>query len=325
MLVALGMVYDKFKMHFVDEENAKHYNIVKQYFLNKDEPSLAQPNNKPFLWIHTDNEINANHWISFGSRNSKDMNQPYKLLTIKTIIDKCGGDFNICMIDDSSFMKLVPDWKINMEELTDPIRSNIRKLALARLLKTFGGLLVPSSMICLQSFKKIYESCVANEGKMIVGELISNGGVGPSKNPNIAYPSLSLMGCEKDSPSMKEYIRHQERVNSVDYTAESAFVGEDEEWCMKKIAERKITLVPGKLLGARHADGGIMTLEQLMGNSYVDIESDTVGIYIPDKEILRRSKYQWFARLSSGQALTSDTVIGKYLVLAVGDKTCYKK
>ena len=38
MLVALGLLYDKFKMHFVDDENAKHYKIVKQYFLNKDDP-----------------------------------------------------------------------------------------------------------------------------------------------------------------------------------------------------------------------------------------------------------------------------------------------
>lgn len=320
MLVALGLVYDKFKMHFIDDENAKHYKIVKQYLLNKDEPSLAQPNNKPILWIHTNNEINANHWMSFGSRNSKGMNQPYKLLTIKSIIDKCGGEFNICMIDDSSFVKLVPDWRINMEELTEPIRGNIRRLALARLLKTFGGMLVPSSMICLRSFKDTYESGVEGDGEMFVGELMSNGGVGPSKNPNIAYPSTSFMGCKKDSPSMNDYIRHLERLNSTDYTAESAFVGEDEEWCMKKIAELKLTLVPGRLLGARHADGGVLTIEELLGNSYIDIESDAIGIYIPEKEILRRSKYQWFARLSTGQALTSDTVIGKYLVLAVGNE-----
>lgn len=319
MLLALGFVYDKFKIHFVDDENAKHYEVVRHYLLNKDEPSLAQPNNKPILWIHTDYEINANHWASFGSRNTRGMNQPYKLLTIKSIIDKCGGDFNICMIDDGSFSKLVPDWVIDLESLADPIRSNIRRLALARLLKTFGGMLVPGSMICLKNFIDIYDSGIESKGGMFVGELIGEGGVGPSRNPNIAYPSTQFMGCKKDSSTMDEYVRYLEQLNSSDYTAESIFVGEDSEWCTKKIAGCDLTLIPGKFLGARSVDGGILGLEDLMGNSYVDVEKSAVGIYIPEKEIMRRSKFQWFTRLSTGQALTSDTVIGKYLVIASSD------
>ena len=322
MLVALGLLYDKFKMYFVDDENAKHYNIVKQYFLNKDDPALAQPNNKPMLWIHMNNEINANHWASFGSRNTKTMNQPYKLLTIKSIIDKCGGDFNICLIDDNSFEKLVPEWEIKMDELSDPIRSNIRRLALARLLKTYGGMLVPSSMICLRSFKEIYESCVDGSGEMFVGELLRDGTTCSSDDPNHSHASSAFMGCKKNSSTMNEYIRHLERLNSTDYTAESAFLGEDTKWFLEQISENKLKLVEGKMLGVRHADGGVMTLEQLLGNSYVDVESDAVGIYIPENEILRRSKYQWFARLSTGQALTSDTILGKYLVLSVGNESC---
>lgn len=324
MLLALGMVYDKFKSHFVDDDNAKHYNIVRQYLLNKDEPSLAQPNNKPIIWIHTDYEMNATRWASFGSRNTRTMNQPYKLLTIKSIIDRCGGDFNICMIDDGSFSKLVPDWVVDLESLSDPIRGNIRRLALARLLKTYGGMLVPGSFICLRSLRDIYESGVESRGEMFVGELISDGGVGPSRNPNIAYPSTQFMGCKKDSDTMGEYIRYLERLNSTDYTSESIFMGEDSEWCKKKIAECELTLIPGKHLGARHIDGGVMKVEELMGNSYVDIEKDALGIYIPEKEILRRSKFQWFARLSTGQALTSDTIIGKYLVIA-SSETCMKQ
>jgi len=320
MLLVLGLVYDKFKIHFVDDENEKHYDIVRQYFLNESRLSLAQPN-KPIIWIHTDYEINANHWTSFGSRNTRAMNQPYKLLTIKSIIDKCGGDFSICMIDDRSFSKLVPEWTIDMDALADPIRSNIRRLGLARLLKTFGGFVVPGSMICLRNLKETYENGVDCRGGMFVGELMSDGGVGPSRNPNIAYPNVRFMGSKKNSKTICEYVRYLERLNSTDYTEESVFVGDDVEWCMEKISGGEMTLVPGKMLGARHVDGGIMTLEELMGSSYVDIEANAVGVYIPEKEIMRRSKYQWFTRLSTGQALTSDTVIGKYLVLA-GSGSC---
>tara|TARA_B100000902_G_scaffold398664_1_gene466300 strand:- start:3210 stop:4208 length:999 start_codon:yes stop_codon:yes gene_type:complete len=315
ILLAIGLIYDKFKLHYLDDDNSKHYKLVSQYLLNKDDQSLAQPN-KPIMWIHTNYEINANHWASFGSRNTRNMNQPYKLLTIKSIIDKCGGDFNICMIDDSSFVKIVPDWTIDLESLADPIRSNIRRLAMARLLKTFGGMLVPGSMICLKNFRDVYDDGIKEKGGMFVGELMNSGVRGPSRIPNIAYPSTLLMGCMKDSPTMSEYIRYLERLNSTDYTAESSFVGDDSEWCMDKVASDKMKLIPGKLLGARDINGGILTLEQLMGNSYVDIDVDAIGIYIPEEEVLRRSKYQWFARLSTGQALTSDTIIGKYLVIA---------
>jgi hypothetical protein len=40
------------------------------------------------------------------------------------------------------------------------------------------------------------------------------------------------------------------------------------------------------------------------------------GLYIPADEILKRTAFQWFARLSAKQALASDTIIGKYLLIA---------
>ena len=318
MLVALGIVYDKFKIYNMDNENAKQYDIVTKFFLDKGETTLGQPN-KPIIWIHTDYNINANHWASFGSRNTRAMNQPYKLLTMKSIIDKCGGNFSICMIDDASFSKLLPEWMIDIELLADPIKTNIRRLGLARLLKTYGGMVVPGSMICLRDFSDIYQSGIRGKGEMFVGELMSDGGEGPSRHPSISYPSVKLMGCKKNSKTMCEYVRYLERLNSTDYTDESKFVGADIDWCMKKIGQGELSMVPGNLLGSRDARGKSITLEKMLGSSYVDIDTNAVGIFIPEKEIMRRSKYQWFARLSTGQVLTSDTMIGKYLVLSAGD------
>ena len=53
-----------------------------------------------------------------------------------------------------------------------------------------------------------------------------------------------------------------------------------------------------------------------MGNSFIDIEPTAVGVYLPDEDILRRTKYQWFARLSAKQAIESDTMAGKILMLS---------
>ena len=79
---------------------------------------------------------------------------------IKSIINKCGSDFNICLIDDSTFSKLIPGWTTDFSTLADPIKSNIRNLALARLLYNYGGFLIPSSFICLRNMFSLYENFI---------------------------------------------------------------------------------------------------------------------------------------------------------------------
>ena len=44
---------------------------------------------------------------------------------------------------------------------------------------------------------------------------------------------------------------------------------------------------------------------------------DTYGVLIPADEILKRHKFEWFARLSEKQVLQSDTIIGNYILVAV--------
>ena len=86
-LVSLGVIavagsYSNFfKKHF-DNDN-EEYELIKEYLLNE---SPLYGNNRPKLWIHTKYELNARRWKDFSSRNSKDRNQDYLHLTIKTII-----------------------------------------------------------------------------------------------------------------------------------------------------------------------------------------------------------------------------------------------
>jgi len=53
-----------------------------------------------------------------------------------------------------------------------------------------------------------------------------------------------------------------------------------------------------------------------MSQGYIDLYSNAYGILIPAYEILNRTNYEWFARLSPQQVLKSDTIIGKYILLA---------
>lgn len=301
-------MYEKYKNKQIINDESKHYELVRKYLLNHS--SLAQ-SKKPILWIHMNYEINSRSWSSFGSRNNDHLNQPYMFLTIKSIIDKCGNDFNVCIIDDSTFNKIIPGWTIDLNMIAEPIRSKLRELAFARLLHSYGGLIVPRSFICLKNLKSIYEENIKS-GSMFVGEFIDN----TSTSVQTQYfPNSKLMGCQKNCTVMAEYIQFMEKLNSTDYTEESNFNGENQKWFYEKILQNKIYIINSNVLGMKDTLGKKITIDMLLNDSFIDIHNDCVGVYINEDEILNRNSYQWFSRLSTLQVLDSNTNIGKLLLI----------
>ena len=55
-------------------KNLDKYSLVRKYLLNESDSMTG----KEILWIHTKHDINSRNWSSFGSRNSRKLNQPYK-------------------------------------------------------------------------------------------------------------------------------------------------------------------------------------------------------------------------------------------------------
>jgi len=307
VLILMSFMYEKYKKNETFDDESKQYELVRKYLLNHS--SLAQ-SKKPILWIHMNYEINARSWSSFGSRNNEHLNQPYLFLTIKSIIDKCGDYFNICIIDDNSFSKIIPGWTIDLNLTAEPIKSKLRELALARLLYSYGGMLVPRSFICFQNLQCLYEQGIQNNS-MFVGEFIDKN---ITSIQTQFFPSSKLMGCEKKSPIMEEYIQYMEKLNSTDFTEESNFTGQSNKWMFDKILNKKINIIRAEKLGMKDTAGKSITIDSLLNDSFIDISYTAVGVYIPDEEILSRHKYQWFARLSTFQVLESNTNVGKYLL-----------
>lgn len=305
----IGVLYERYKKTELQDEDAKNYELVKKYLIN--DSSLAQ-SKRPIIWIHMAYDVNARWWPSFSSRNTDCLNQPYKYLTMKSIIDSCGSDFNVCLIDDDSFSKILPGWAVNLRMVASPIREKIRELALARVLHTFGGMLVPNSFACFKNMVDMYEKNTSDD-RMFVGELVDRNSTSEQVN---FFPSTKFMGCHRGCQMMSEYIQYLESMNSNDYTAQSDFTGAYGRWCYEKKMQNKINVIGADCFGAKDSRGKPITIESLMGNSYIDFPSSVIGLYIPDDEILRRTKFQWFARLSAKQALESDTQIGKYLLIS---------
>ena len=312
--IVLGFLYNRYKGFEDSDEEKASYSLVQKYLIsgeNENENNSLAKNKKPILWIHMKYDINSRWWSSFYSRNSMDLNQPYLYLTIKSIIDACGKDFDICLIDDESFMKLMPEWTINVTLIADPIKSKVRELALAKLLYKFGGFLVPPSFICFQSLLSLY-TYYSNGPQMFVGEMLNKT---TTSSQLLYFPSTKFMGCLKKSATMMKYINYLETIISQDFVDESTIVGAYGRWCYEKNLQGEVGIIPADKLGIMDADSVAITIDRLIQNTFVHLSGDVLGIYIPVDDIINRTAYNWFARLSAKQVLESDTTIGKYLLI----------
>ena len=307
ILTVIGVFYEKYKDKTEMDEQLEQYDIVKKYLLN--ESSLAN-SKKPILWVHITYDVNARWWPHFSSRNTKCLNQPYIYLTLKSIIEKCGDSFNICLIDDEAFSKILPGWSTKVENLPSPLRPHLRQLAMAKVLYNYGGMTIPSSFLCFRDLKDTYDNAT-NVANMFVGEMPPKSNVSAKTD---LFPSTKIMGCKKDSNVMENFINYLEVLVSRDYTNEMDFLGEENRWCFKKVLDKEIAVIDGRELGVKNKHDKLVVLEDLLGDEDIELDDKSLGLYIPSDEILRRTAYEWFARLSPQQVLESNTIIAKYML-----------
>lgn len=306
------------------------YGGVRKYLLDgedridtEEQRESLRKSKKPILWIHVPYERNARHWLDFGARATRELNQPYLYLTVKSIIQHCDRSFRIAIVDDGSFARLLPGWKIAMHTLADPTRGYVRRLGMARLLHTYGGMTVPISFLCLRDLAPLYQRYTGYSGasgpEVFVAE---NRAEGLSATDHRVYPCLDWMGAgQKEAPQLARLAQLLEHVVSSDYTAELLFSNELNEWCNAAVRRQQMQLVPAKELGVQTEDGVVVSADMLLGDAYVPFQKHLFGIWIPAATILSRPAYEWFARMSPEQLLESPMIVCKYLVSALAPGT----
>jgi hypothetical protein len=316
IVIAISYIVPKIKQSF---ETNNEYELIKKYLLN-DSPLYGF--NKPKLWIHSKYEINARKWKSFHSRNSTDLNQPYIHLTIKTIINHCGNDFNICLIDDDTFSKLIPDWDIDLETIAEPHKSQYRHLGMMKLLYYYGGMTLPNSFLCMKNLKELYDNAIVY-GKPFVCENVNHTTNIVEENQKLLFsPDVSIMGAPKNNDIILEMIEDMKRMYvSGHFTIENKFLGKMSHWCKHKINMGSMNLIGGEYIGVKTQKRRPILLENLMEEEFLDIMPNAFGIYIPREQLLKRTKYQWFAVLPSEEVLKSNAIIVKHLKASIVDST----
>jgi hypothetical protein len=298
-----------------DEE----YQLIRNYLLN-DSPIYGL--NKPKIWIHSKFEYNARAWESFYSRSSTGLNQPYLNITIKSIIDKCGDDFHICLISDDTFSKLLPSWDINVSQVAEPMKHHMRELGMAQLVYHYGGMVVPNSFLCLDNLKEFFENATsATKSGCFVVETINtyenNKKRMTSEKRRVFIASTYMMGASKRENEnigrLVTMLKQRYLSTTSHFSSVHDFGGDSSYWCMDEIQKGNLALVGGEYIGIKTNCGEPIYLDHLLSDNYLKLHDQAVGIYIPQEEVLKRTKYSWFAMMSETDVLESNIIISTYM------------
>jgi len=249
------------------------------------------------LWIHIPYEKNSRKWTNFGSRTSTDLNLAYMSLCIKSIIDYCGEKYDIFIIDDTNFSDLLHS-DIDMLKISGSLLEKYRELCMLQILHKYGGVIMPST-IFLQ--KTIYD--IDNSNIWYVSELGNNFNV--SYAPT--YPSLLLMGSNKNNEKLTNYIEYYSEHMKNDFGEESL------HFSANYMKQNEISYLDGKVIGTKDISDNLIKLEDLMENKEIQLSHHNVGLYIPHQELIKRTKYNWFCALSAKEVLECNIFISKYM------------
>lgn len=287
ILVVLIMLKNRHEDKRLREETDDNYETIQKYLL--DDESLAK-SKKPILWIHVPREYNSRNWTSFGSRSSYELNIPYLHLTVDTIIKHCEDSFTICIIDDFTYKKLIPNWSVDLSITSGSLLSNLRILGQLKLLEMYGGVICPVSFLCFKDIIDFYDN-----QDMFVCETRGS--------------HFQFAGAKKGSNVLKNVIELAQR--SVSFSAH-----EFNQAMNKYVYKNKqIRLIEGMRIGTKNIDDADIRVDDLMSNDYLKLYDNCYGILIPTDELLSRRKYEWFNRLSKKQVLQSNTILGNYFLI----------
>jgi hypothetical protein len=260
---------------------------------------------KPILWIYANNEYNSRDWETFNMRSSMKLNRPYLSSCMETILKHCGDSFIIRVINNHSFKKLLPNWKvINMDKLPNLLQSIIKDMAMAKVLQQYGGLSIPMSTIVVKDLINVYNMGISKTGCF----------VGTRMNHTNRIDK-TIMGCIKGSSVMDDYILYLEKLNSVDTGGSRIFTSDIEEYLKTGIHNKTISKIDGKVLGTKDINNKNVNLNNLMSREYINYDNKLLHcINIPERELLQKTIYGWFIRQSQEQLKHCDIMLCKWLL-----------
>ena len=289
LVVSLILITYNFTQSSSIQEKDIEFDLIKRYLVTN---SSVARSDKPIIWVHNDYETNDRNWLSFGSRNSKELNKPVVYLTTHSIIKNCDKSFNICIIDDNSFANLIPGWSTDLDSVPEPSKKHYRFVGFLHLLFLYGGMVLPSSFLCFQDLISVYEDHIKKG--LFVTETVPASVLSESTQ---SFPTANIIGAEKKNEEVHKLIRIMEDKFISSLTDEASFTGFIEKQMYAAIQTNKCELVAGSVFGYFDKKGEYISISKLMGDDVIDLDDRNVGIHIPIDDIIQRKHYDWFSKI----------------------------
>ena len=282
LLFIIKYFYSKYNLHLVKTDYDEKVKLLNNHIIYS---------NKPNIWILVPNDLNSRKWDSFNSRTSYNLNVPFVNMCIDSIVQKCSNDFTVNIVKDSSFSEFIPDWKYVVKNAPELERVKLRKLGLLKLVYYYGGLIVPCSFFCEKNLIDLYGKNVSFE---TTNKSIYN-------DENLFMPTIDFFGASKKNDFVGKLIQQYEL---------------EENTVTNKIGyliKRNSTVVDGKFIGTKTKKNKTVFIDDLFnGTDFVDY-GERFGILLPLNDIINKSKYAWFSRLSIPQIKHSKLFISRIL------------
>lgn len=306
-LYIISSLYKEYEKKENDNDTEKNNVMINDYLLKEITSNRLK---KPILWIHVPYKKNSRNWDSFYSRSNENINQDYIYICVKSIIDRCSDSFHVCIINDDSFEQLLPNWKIDMTLIDEPILGYMRTLGLMKLIYKYGGLLAPYSFVCYQDLINVYK----NSNKPFFGEFMENSNL---SDMTMLYPNYRFMGSTRENPVINEIIKSIEITIHNNTTDENNFNNSINRLIYEKIKNNEASLINADYLGVKTHNGEVMSLELFFSEKHISFNKNILGVYIPYDKILERHHFSWFAKANFDECINTNYNISYILKKSV--------
>jgi hypothetical protein len=109
-----------------------------------------------------------------------------------------------------------------------------------KLLQMYGGMICPISFLCIKDLIGLYNKGVSGN-RLFLCETVDRNITSTEFN---FYPNLIFSGAPRECQTVDNLIEFMTRTISVDYTAESQFLGDFNRWCEARIRSGEINIIP---------------------------------------------------------------------------------
>ena len=85
---------------------------------------------------------------------------------------------------------------------------------------------------------------------------------------------------------------------------------------IEEIQKHKVYMFDSGYIGAKTLSGNAIIIDTLMSSDYIELTNTCHGIYIDMYDLLNRTKYEYFPRMSMKQVCEGTSILSKYMLLS---------